>query len=353
MNNKLGVSLYLSNLENIEYLHDAKKAGVRNLFMSIHTPEDIESPEYISNVKKMFEIANTLKFEDVICDISPISLSALEIKVDEINELKKYGITSLRLDYGFADQEQAFISSKFKVSINASQVTEEQLINFKNNGSINNLIGFHNFYPLPGTALSINQMIEKDVLLRKYGINKIYSFIPGKNNFRKTGNISLGLVTLEKQRSQSCEESFIELVDCFKHDVVYIADPDFYEIENKKNEPIKAVIDSGFIDFQKAYKIRESSDYIRLRGTRSNFPSESGKPNNKFTEIKPILSEKIVMGDILICNSNASRYLGEIFIAKKDIEKRYLHLFNKIGHCQLGNDQISLIEKAGEIIFTS
>lgn len=353
MKKKLGVSLYLSNLDNVEYLYKAKKLGVQNLFMSIHTPEDVESPKYISNVQKIFEIASDLKFKNVICDISPISLSALGIEIQGIDELKKYGITSLRLDYGFTNEEQAFIASKFKVSINASQITETQLINFKESGSIKNLIGFHNFYPLPGTALSIHQMIEKDVLLRKYGVNTIYSFIPGKNNFRKTGNISLGLVTLEKQREQSCEESFNELIDCFKHDIVYIADPDFFEIKESAICAIKAEINSGFIEYSKTYKTRESSDYIRLRGTRSNFPSESGKPNNKFTKIKPIDPEKIVMGDILVCNSNASRYLGEIFICKKEIEKKYWYLFNKIGHCQLSNDQIKWIEKEGEITFIS
>lgn len=345
-NNNLGISLYLSNIMDIKYLEKASRDGIKNIFVSLHISEELADLNFKSNVNKLFELIKKYGFSNVMCDISPIGIKALGIDIDSIDILKKLGITTLRLDYGFKPSEVIKIAKKINIAINASQVTKDELEFYKKSNILNQIIASHNFYPLIGSGISASQMLEKDSLLRLYGVNEIYSFIPGINNLRKTAEIAYGLPTLEEHRSIDRNLSFAQLTEKFNHSIVYIGDPDYFGIKQYKDKKLDAEFTSKeYLLGLSKFETRESDLFIRLKGTRAHQHSESGHAKKvAFSSIKPTKTKSLLKGDIVVINSNSKRYLGEVLIVKKDVTNIDLSIFNKIGKSQLNDEMIAQIE---------
>lgn len=351
--NKLGVSAYISNVDNLDYLKKAACDGIRNIFISLHIPEEVAKPTFKNDVLNLLRIVKDLEFTNVLCDISPSGLAALNISIGDVSLLKYLGVTTLRLDYGFTFDQTIKLARQINIAINASQVTHDELEKYKNENIINSVVASHNFYPLIGSGISESDMLSKDSLLRMYGIDEIYSFIPGKNNFRKTSEIAYGLPTLESHRLLDRTVAFEFLSDTCNHNIVYIGDNDFFELTRTDFTKVNATFtDRKFLLGMNKFSTRLSENFIRLKGTRINQNSESGQlVNEGISEIIPIKNFGLEMGDIVVINNNSSRYLGEVLIAKKPLSTDYSSIFNIIGKCNLSAENIIEIDKKQTIEF--
>lgn len=323
--NKLGVSAYISNLDDFKYLEKARKDGVTRVFISLHIPEEI-GQDFIDKATLLINKIKALGFKHVICDISKLGINALGMTVNNLDWIYKEGI-ECRLDYGFTKKEIAELSKKYKIWINASTASQEILEELSKRGNIKNVSASHDFYPLIGSGLSPEQVLCQDSLLRKYKINKIISFIAGTKKFR--GPMNDGLPTLENTRGENPATAHDKLINLYMHKYVYIGDPDYFRLKKTSNTNTE-IKDVEQVLKKTKYELRISDSLFRFKGTRIMSHSESGKTDGTIKRVKPIKCN-IQKGDIVILNSNSKRYEGEVAIIASDLPKKKWSLFNKVG----------------------
>lgn len=344
---QLGLSYYLTTSEQ-KYLKKGRGLGINKLFISLHIIEQFHA-NYLQAVTNFLASLKTWNFKEIICDISPIGIEKLG--PNWLSLLQKYGITTVRCDYGFSNQEIVTLAQKITVAINASQVKEDLLIALLKANLIKNVIAIHNYYPLPGTGLSKADMIKKDSLLRSFGINTIYSFIAGQKNWRMH-SLNSGLPTLEKHRQIKANDAFNELINIFKHTCVFIGDPDLFIIKKPANL-ISLKLKKPIYLENKTYDLRISNNFVRFKNTRFMPFSQSGISNQKHENIKPTIIPNIKVGDLVIANANAKRYMGEIMLCIKPLDFKYNHFFNFLTHVNINETQIITMIKTKKITISS
>ena len=220
----LGISVFLgmgqSTAENEEYLAMAGRYGYQRVFTSLHIPE-ADHDTIISECKQVLRKAKKLGFE-VTADISPISWKLLGLQPEN---LKEYGIDTVRADWGFSPEQLQDLMNRsdLRLEINASTMTEALLKNILASGfSPANLCAGHNYYPRPETGLSYILFAERSRCLHAYGI-PVSAFIPGKSS--KRGPIYAGLPTIEEHRVMPTVESVRQLWASGYVDTILFGDP--------------------------------------------------------------------------------------------------------------------------------
>lgn len=323
----LGFSIYKEHY-NQRYIEKLKKLDVKNVFISLHITEDL------NDVHGLFEYLSFLKNQELnlIVDISPITFSIITKE-----QLKSYGISTVRLDYGFDINETVELYDEFKLILNASTITDEDIESLQNNGlDLSKITLMHNFYPKEETGLSIEYYHYLNLKLKKYGF-KILSFIPGNKVLR--GPIHQGLPTVEEHRNKNLLVSMYEL--CETCDEVFIGD---IEITDESIDDLKyfindiipiRIIDKGldpkFINTP--LKIRKDSNHLNLRIEDSRFEL---KTENKILVKDASMRNK---GTITQDNYKSQRYNGEIMITRVDLPAK--ENLNVVGH--IHTDYIDLL----------
>jgi len=171
---RVGASVYVGlkdySLEkNIEYLDLLNDVGIEMVFISAHIPEMDKS--FKSELKVVTDYASKLKLK-VILDVSKQMLNDFEIP----------NIYSLRLDYGFSNENivELYNKDEFIIELNASTITTEKLNYLRFRGvDLNRIRISHNFYPKPESGLAYKKVLEINNLLRSYGL-KVMGYIPSK-----------------------------------------------------------------------------------------------------------------------------------------------------------------------------
>ncbi len=233
----LGFSVYLNKKIDDgtrEYIRKMKRSGFEGIFTSIHIPEeDITSCK--QNLQELGKIAKEQNVS-VMVDIDQSSLKKLKISMNTIPNLKKAGITGLRIDDKLPIEKIAELSNSIEIGINASTFSEEELkelllLNVKRE----NVQAWFNFYPSPDTGIS-QQFLEQQVrMFKKYGFTT-QAFFAGDENLR--GPLYEGLPTLEKQRYYSPLASILELQN-MGVDLVYVGDGGISEDSLKQIDTYK------------------------------------------------------------------------------------------------------------------
>ena len=194
-----GISVYLgrqSREEQKKYLTEMAAAGFETVFTSLHIPED-SLPLLKENLMALGRQTQSLGME-LVCDTAPGSLAALGLDIGTCPEMMNWGVTGLRLDYGFPAEQIARLTASLKVMLNASTMDERAYSDLKAAGAdFSRTEAWHNFYPRPETGLDRDWFIEKNTWLKKKGI-KTAAFIPGDGLLR--GPVKRGLPTLEEHR---------------------------------------------------------------------------------------------------------------------------------------------------------
>lgn len=322
----LGISVYLSN-ENEEFnknwIEKAASNGFSSIFTSLHIPED--NPE--SYKELLINLGNQAKIYqmDLFADISPTSLNHLGIDIQQTSQLIEWGVTGLRVDYGFGVDEIVSLSKNLKVSLNASTLTEEFLKELINKGlRTDNVDAVHNFYPRPETGLSKDYLIEKNKCFKKYHIG-VTAFIVGDGKKRKP--LFQGLPTLESHRKLPPIHAYFDLVKHCYVDNVYIGDPSVSEETLSKMPFLKdniiplRYLGENIEEFGEFHEYLIEVQLNRPDPARDVIRIENSRINLHHHHLKPINTIERKKGSITIDNSNYGRYAGEIHIALTDLSE--------------------------------
>ena len=200
---RFGISIYpgleLSGAEQRALLRLASARGVTRLFTSLHLPE-IKPESFIAEARTLLQAARDFGF-DIIADVSPAALKTLGLERFEANAFAAFGIRTLRFDDGFSPAEIARFSHNavgLRLQLNASTLSQSDLDELKSSGAdFSHLDALHNFYPRPGTGLSLAFFRQQNDMLRQYGLS-VGAFIP--SSARRRPPLYAGLPTLEFHR---------------------------------------------------------------------------------------------------------------------------------------------------------
>lgn len=324
MNN--GISIYpgLDNLleENLKLMELASTNGIKRLFTSFNIPET-NKENFKRDLKIILTIAQNNDME-VISDISPKTLKILDIDTNDLKSLRDIGISTIRLDDGYSPEEIANLSRNTEnigIELNASAITKNVLENLeKHKADFSKIDALHNFYPRKNTGLSEEFFMEKNNLLKSYGI-KVGAFISSEG--KKRGPIFEGLVTLEAHRDI---DSFLAArhLAALGVDSVFISEslPLCEEIENlsqiESNEVILKInlhtendIVKNLLKNKFTARADEAQDVIRAKAGRLLVKE------NIFAEN----TIERVIGSITLDNELYKRYMGELQIIKRNLPK--------------------------------
>nr|WP_051356250.1 MupG family TIM beta-alpha barrel fold protein [Clostridium intestinale] len=260
---------------------------------------------------------------EVYGDFGPDSFKRLNLSLNEIDKIHDFGLSGVRVDYGYSDNKIADFSHKIKIFLNASTVSEEQVKSLKSLGAnFQNIEAWHNFYPRPETGLSKEYLIEKNKLFKNYGM-KVSAYVEGDKV--KRGPLHLGLPTLEEHRGGSTYHNAVELLYDCNVDNVYVGD---IEAEQSTLERMSYLKDNTIIlYYNKENTIRSYDDLLnKIYTNRSDEARDvvRAMESRGYASINDINVERDnikerVKGSITIDNNGYKRYMGEIQIAKRTL----------------------------------
>lgn len=319
-----GISLYpgLDNTlaENIALLKDAHDAGIKRIFTSLHIPET-DKAKLKQDLTVLLKLARQYDME-VISDVSPATLSLLDIKTFNPSLFRMLGITTLRLDDGFSLDDIAALSQKkqhLRIQLNASTITSSMLKKLTAKGTdFSQIDALHNFYPRRGTGISEEFLIRKTAMLHKFGI-KTSAFVPSFAG-KKRSPLYDGLPTLEDHRNESTDNAARHLVS-LGIDSVFIADsrPTAAEIKAVGSLQERVVLRAKLLTsdpltkkiLNQVFSARadEARDAIRASESRQLLKNFTGCIEPENTSLRPA-------GAVTIDNKNYQRYMGELQLIK-------------------------------------
>lgn len=294
----LGFSLYFENNKKIEdQLEGYEDYDI--LFTSLHYPAGGDIFENFSNLYNTCKDLNL----DICVDINNETLIEYPMLLDMD--------LILRLDFGFTPDEIRSLSNTTRLAVNGSTVDYKFLKDLSDHEVVvENIIGWHNYYPLDFSGLGRDYFENQNELLESFKM-KTAAFVPGNEKLR--GPVYKGLPSLEDHRYKNPHVCLVELERAYGIDICLIG-----ETVNKIDESyIKKFFNENLISLP-VYLNKEYEDLkeMEVRADISDFIIRNNREKRKVNEIP---SQYIHRGDILICNDLSGRYAGEIEIARKDL----------------------------------
>jgi uncharacterized protein len=297
----IGVSFYLNDPLAEQRLIAARCKGVQNAFTSLHIPE--ESGDLTKRARHLLEIA---KEQDIAVYADVSKRTCQHLGISDWEQLRLLGVVSIRLDDFFDTNTILELSKQFRISINASIMSEDELIALLNRGlQAEQLIAWHNFYPRRETGLDEAFFAAQCQLFQKYKV-PIAAFIPGRGE--KRGPLFEGLPTLESHRDI---DPFVAAIDLYRYGVsdVYVGDP---QADNHLLEQLLDYEKTGLLPLRVQTDVLASGEYqtrpdvsrdvIRFMNTRS----EEAIPRENSVD-RP-------RGTVTVDNDGYGRYRGEVQI---------------------------------------
>lgn len=319
-----GLSIFLGDELTSQkklYIHQMKEAGFTRVFTSLHIPEE-DSEQYIQRLNTLGSLLKEWNME-LIADVSKKALEKIGISsrsAQSLEQVKQTGVAGLRVDYGFSNEEIAFMSQHIKVVLNASTITENdvaELTHYK--AQFPEMFAMHNYYPRPETGLDKKQFQQKNQWLKTMGFT-VAAFVSGDKELR--GPLYQHLPTLEDHRNIHPLAAAIDLLTDCQVDDVYIGDP---EIDEITREQFNHYINESAIIFY-ADAVDQSPYFKNVLGLHQNRwdPAKDvlRSAEARFKKIEPIAPYATIKrrrGSITIDNEKYQRYMGEIQVVVHDL----------------------------------
>ncbi len=307
-----GFSVFVSQFGGVK---DSLKRLYRpggQIFTSLHVSEEF-APDYPEKARAMCAYLTDIGYS-IIADVSKKTLGVFG-ETDIAEFARRMGIATLRLDYGFSDEETAEIAKKIPVCLNASTMTPESVAKIAE-GAVA-VYGMHNYYPRPETGLDEEQFDRVNQNLSELGV-EVLCFIPGDAALR--GPLFQGLPTLEKYRGKSAYASFVDMNLVHRVSSVFVGDGLMSEESSRK---IDRFLETGVVELSvefspeyryldgQSFTVRVDSPRWTLRLQESREYSTPGRP------IEPANAIERVPGSVTIDNRLYLRYSGEIQIVRE------------------------------------
>jgi uncharacterized protein len=310
-----GISIYLSEPDSLnkDWIQKAAKNGFQYIFTSLHIPEE-KGFSFVEKVKWLGETAQEFHME-VMADVSPASLERLGLKFEELSLLKDWGISGVRMDYGFTAKQIARLSHSLKIGLNASTMDELQLQELLDVGLVTNQSeAWHNFYPKPFTGISKQALKDRNALFHRFGIRTM-GFVPGDDRLR--GPLHEGLPTIEDHRGLSSIEAALEL-RALGTDKVCIGDHNLSDEVVKGFSYLVDDIVPLYAAFKKGYEhIPNSIHTNRMDAAQYVVRSVESRSMNFVFEPELSSADLLEKGAITVDNELYGRYAGELQICLK------------------------------------
>lgn len=307
-----GISIYLSEPDSLtkDWIQRAAKNGFQYIFTSLHIPEE-EGFSFVEKVKWLGKTAQDVHME-VMADVSPASLERLSLTFEELPQLKDWGISGVRMDYGFTAKQIAWLSHSLKIGLNASTVYEAQLVELLNEGLLpNQSEAWHNFYPKPFTGISKQALKDRNELFHRFGIRTM-GFVPGDDRLR--GPLHEGLPTIEDHRNIPPLEAALEL-RALDTDKICIGDPNLSEDTAKGFSYLAEGTVPLYVSFNKGYEHFWNSIHTnRMDAAQYVIRSVESRGMDTVYEPDSLSDEKFERGTITVDNKLYGRYAGELQI---------------------------------------
>lgn len=338
MENGISIYLGLDNTpeENLQLIETAHRLGLKRIFTSLHIPET-NTAALQNELQKVLKSAHLYNME-VISDVSPHTLSLLNLTKLDTEALQQLGISTIRLDFGYSEKDIAALSRRIKVQFNASTMTKEFLDNLKfYRTDFYCIDALHNFYPREGTGLSEKFMRQQNRLLHMYGVQTA-AFVPSYNRARSP--LKKGLPTLEMHRYRPAASAAQHLT-LLETDSVFIgdslpADEEIRELAELSKNYItvraKCLTQNQFVKNmleQNIFTVRADNAVtaVRVQESRSLCREEKICPEYIAGRSK---------GMITLDNINSGRYKGEMqIILKAQQADRNVNIIGKIIDCDM------------------
>lgn len=321
-----GLSVFLGDeltQEKKNYLHKMKEAGFTKVFTSLHIPEE-NAEQYLERLTELGSVMKKLGME-LVADVSKGALAKIGVSIfssNELKQLKEKGLDGLRVDYGFSNQEIAFMSKELNIVLNASTITQKDVAELNHYGaSFPHMVAMHNYYPRPETGLAKEVFQEKNHWLAEIGFT-VAAFVPGDRQLR--GPLYKQLPTLEDHRGMHPLAAAIELIEDCMVDEVYIGDPEL--TESTIYQFNRYISDETLVYFVRS--ANQSPYFKTVLGVHQNRwdPAKDvlRSADARFREIPQITPYETVerlRGSVTIDNQNYQRYMGEIQVVVNDLPK--------------------------------
>lgn len=303
---ELGRSVYLSAFETQKETLTTlpPKGGV--VFTSLHISEELNG-SYRERAREMCQWL-TLRGFCVLADVSKKTLAFFGV-ADVAAFALELGISMLRIDYGFTDEEIMEVARTMPVVVNASTLGADRAAKIAGAGEV---YAMHNFYPRPETGLDEAQFRRINRLLRAQGM-KVLAFIAGDTVRR--GPIFEGLPTLESHRALPPYAAFADLAVNHEIDGVFVGDMGLGERDEKL---ISLYLADGILRVPAALHSSGETLYGRTFTVRVDSPAccarfeESRGYSCSGAEVAPANCVERAAGSITCDNTGYSRYSGEV-----------------------------------------
>ncbi len=328
MHNLPGYSVYLAEYRKGRMPSAENTAGGAPVFLSLHIREEY-SDTYEREMEELCAELNRLRFR-IIADIE--KETPARFHTESVLQLKeKLHLYGVRIDFGFSAEEIATLSAEMPVVLNASSVSSEEAGMILSRSAFP-VTAMHNFYPRPETGLDEAYLLESTARLKKLGLETA-AFIPG--DLGKRGPIHEGLPTLEAHRTLPPSAGFIDLLERFQIDSVFIGDPEISKEEVGRMQvfaktdviEIPCWLRDGYENYyDRIFTCRIDSPSWLIRAEESRaYAGISGR-----TEKADQVMEERDRGSITLDNEKYLRYCGELQLirGKLPADERV----NVIGH---------------------
>ena len=229
---ELGISIYLNDFFDDhklvgDYLNQAAQMGYKNVFTSIHLPED--SFQCISEQLENLSLLISALHLQLIVDCSHYEVYKMKNNYKLREQIRKAGISFFRLDFGFDLIDIRYLIEEVNASglmLNTSMLNRSEVSSLLHEiKKIDNqvkLSSCHNFYPRIETGLSLDYFLEQSALFKELGI-LVNAFLPSWNKPR--GPVYQGLPTIERHRFVEIGWAARELIATELVDGIIIGDP--------------------------------------------------------------------------------------------------------------------------------
>lgn len=309
---EIGASVYVGLSDypvdkNIEYLNLLNEEGIEKVFISAHIPEMHEN--FKEELDLVINHANMLGMK-VILDVSKPMMENFEFPK----------IYSLRLDYGFTDEDiiDLYKQNEFIIELNASTLNESKLKYLRARGvDLNKVRISHNFYPKPESGLEFNKVLETNKMLKACGF-QVMGYIPSHNGKRPP--LYLGLPTVESHRNKRLEVVLQEMNLLGFSEIVF---GDAYasreELRLAKNFDY-SIFSIPLVLFADVCET-ELAQLKKIHRNRLDAPSNIIRSSVRTKDtIKPFNTIKRDKYSVTVDNEKMGRYQGEVSIILEDLQ---------------------------------
>jgi hypothetical protein len=306
----------------------ASDEGLRHFFTTVQMPEaDISGR--LQEFRQIAHLAETRHLR-IMADVHPIAFKRVGGSVSDLEPFREIGITDLRLDAGFSDDDIAQLQRTatklgMTITLNASALTEDMIEKLKQlHFPVEGSIACHNYYPRIESGMSTAYIRQQAKLLHKHGI-KIIAFVASE--FCHRFITYEGLPTLEVHRTQRADLAARELLTRQWADMVYIGD------QTDNQEEIRrfiAVAKSPHLVLRlklNPYSGRPEREIV-LNRIHEHLPQDfevtyRARGDRQRPELRFIAPQTRNLsrprGTVAVDNALYPRYAGEVHIAKQDL----------------------------------